>query len=64
MGGILLMVFITFMGDTAFPEIAFVVYRIKKKKNKRIYKHGNEKGRTYMQTSPAIPISFPELRSP
>ena len=53
MGGILLMVFITCMGDTAFAEIVFVVYRIKKTKNKRIYKHGNEKGRTHMQTSPA-----------
>ena len=48
------MVFITFMDDTAFAEIVFVVYRIKQKtKNKRIYKHGNEKGRTHMQTSPA-----------
>ena len=26
------MVFITFMDDTAFPEIVFVVYRIKKQK--------------------------------
>ena len=34
------MVFITFMDDTAFAEIVFVVYRIKKQ-------------RTHMQTSPA-----------
>ena len=37
MGGNLLMVFITFMGDTAFAEIVFVVYRTKKEKKKQAH---------------------------